>query len=199
MPAKDRYWTDPELHRRRRREQYQRRRQRELADRRDYYQSHRDHERQRERDRYWRNRQQQQFDSATRRALRSQAECELTAEQWLWVLRRHGHRCAYCGAAETLVEPLQLDHAVALSLGGRHALGNVLPACPSCNRRKSKRELEEWLEELQAASASTREEGSRFDSERVLRELGSQAQDWEIEQQQAGIEQGPALSMEAAA
>jgi 5-methylcytosine-specific restriction endonuclease McrA len=193
VPDASRYQRDPELNRRRRMESYHRHREREIDYKRRYYAANKQRIRETERARYWRDRQQQLFNSATRRALRSQAECELTQEQWEWVLARCGHRCAYCGTAATLTEPLQLDHAVALSLGGRHALGNVLPACPSCNRRKHNKRLDDWLDELVDSGQWT------VDSrERLLRELSAHAADWEIEQSQAGIEQGPALTMEAA-
>lgn len=60
---------------------------------------------------------------------------------WLRMVRRFDGRCAYCG-----VRPAQLeqDHVVPLSRGGRHAIGNVLPACRTCNAVKSRRLLVEW-------------------------------------------------------
>jgi len=55
------------------------------------------------------------------------------------LVRRHGERCAYCGA------PWQhLDHVVPLERGGTHAIGNLLPACASCNTSKNRHLLAEW-------------------------------------------------------
>ena len=61
--------------------------------------------------------------------------------EWLRLVNRHDGRCAYC---QTPCESLEMDHVIPLSRGGRHALANILPACPSCNRRKSSKLLIEW-------------------------------------------------------
>ena len=54
------------------------------------------------------------------------------------VLRRDGHRCAYCGNhAETV------DHVHPRSRGGRHEWTNVVAACVRCNHRKADRLLHE--------------------------------------------------------
>lgn len=55
------------------------------------------------------------------------------------LLNRHQGRCFYCSApADTF------DHVVPLVRGGRHTIGNLLPACRSCNSRKRHRMLVEW-------------------------------------------------------
>ena len=59
---------------------------------------------------------------------------------WRRLLRRYGDRCAYCGSAGLMTA----DHVVPLSRGGRNTIGNLLPACGSCNCRKSVRFLVEW-------------------------------------------------------
>lgn len=61
--------------------------------------------------------------------------------EWLRLVNRHGGRCAYCGLRP---EVLHMDHVVPLARGGRHAIGNVLPACPPCNQTKASRLLVEW-------------------------------------------------------
>jgi 5-methylcytosine-specific restriction endonuclease McrA len=53
---------------------------------------------------------------------------------------RFANSCAYCGAAG----PLHLDHIFPISRGGEHRIGNLIPACPSCNKRKASRLLAEW-------------------------------------------------------
>lgn len=57
------------------------------------------------------------------------------------LLARHDHRCAYCG---TRPEKLHLDHVIPLKRGGRHSIGNLLPACQPCNSSKSARLLYPW-------------------------------------------------------
>lgn len=61
--------------------------------------------------------------------------------EWLRLVNRHGGRCAYCGERP---EVLHMDHVVPLARGGRHAIGNVLPACPPCNQTKAARFVVEW-------------------------------------------------------
>lgn len=53
---------------------------------------------------------------------------------------RHGGRCAYC----RLVPATELDHVVPLKRGGYHGIGNLLPACRSCNASKNARLLYPW-------------------------------------------------------
>lgn len=37
-----------------------------------------------------------------------------------------------------------MDHVIPLARGGRHGIGNVLPACQPCNSSKGARLLAEW-------------------------------------------------------
>lgn len=55
------------------------------------------------------------------------------------VARQRG-RCAYC----EVVAPLTVEHVVPLARGGRHAIGNVVMACGSCNSSKRDSLLVEW-------------------------------------------------------
>lgn len=64
-----------------------------------------------------------------------------TAAEWDRMVNRFNHCCAYCGVR---AERLDMDHVIPLSRGGRHAIANILPACPNCNRRKSGSLLSEW-------------------------------------------------------
>lgn len=53
-------------------------------------------------------------------------------------------QCFYCdGAANTT------DHVIPLSLGGPHAVFNLVPACISCNSKKGTKLLSEWHPEAQ--------------------------------------------------
>jgi 5-methylcytosine-specific restriction endonuclease McrA len=50
------------------------------------------------------------------------------------------HRCAYCGADGDL----HIEHVVPISKGGPHSIGNIIPACESCNYSKRDSEVESW-------------------------------------------------------
>lgn len=63
-----------------------------------------------------------------------------SGKDWTRLKNRHNNRCAYCGESK----PLERDHVVPLSRGGRHALANILPACRQCNQSKKDKFLVEW-------------------------------------------------------
>lgn len=65
----------------------------------------------------------------------------VSKRDWIRLCRRWNNACAYCG----VVAPLGRDHIVPLSRGGQHSIGNLLPACRSCNSSKGSRFLIEWL------------------------------------------------------
>lgn len=69
-----------------------------------------------------------------RKALeRGAAISDFTAEQWLHLKMAFGQRCAYCHKKR----PLTQDHVIPLVRGGNHTASNIVPACQSCNSRKS--------------------------------------------------------------
>lgn len=74
-------------------------------------------------------------------ALRKSSGVRITSEQWNEVLVIFDQRCAYCPKPATTI-----DHFVALSSGGKHVIGNVVPACKSCNCSKRHRDPFEWME-----------------------------------------------------
>lgn len=57
-------------------------------------------------------------------------------EDWLSILEVFCHRCAYCLRSDV---KLTMDHVQPISKGGLHVVGNVVPACKSCNSRKNNR------------------------------------------------------------
>jgi 5-methylcytosine-specific restriction endonuclease McrA len=63
---------------------------------------------------------------------------------WNRLVDRFQGRCAYCGLPPQPNEVLEQDHVVPLSRGGAHSEGNILPACDTCNVRKSDRLIVEW-------------------------------------------------------
>jgi 5-methylcytosine-specific restriction endonuclease McrA len=58
------------------------------------------------------------------------------------VLRRDGHRCAYCGRAANTI-----DHVQPKSKGGADSWENLVACCLRCNNKKSDKSLDElgWL------------------------------------------------------
>ncbi len=71
--------------------------------------------------------------SAQRRAMERNSPGTFTSQDWEDLLVEFDHRCAYCQADGT---SLEREHMTPLSRGGVHSASNIVPACPSCNRRK---------------------------------------------------------------
>ena len=67
-------------------------------------------------------------------ARKATAVGSFTTKEWLALVATFAGRCAYCGEEG----PLQADHRTPLSRGGTNFIWNILPACRSCNCRKSK-------------------------------------------------------------
>lgn len=63
---------------------------------------------------------------------------------WQRTLHRYRFRCAYCGESGLLT----MDHVVPISRGGRHSIGNVVPACGPCNFGKHTSLAIEWRRRL---------------------------------------------------
>ena len=62
----------------------------------------------------------------------------------------NGH-CAYCGAKITMKQ-MQVDHVVPINgwrESGPDTIGNMLPACRSCNHYKSRSPLESFRKSLE--------------------------------------------------
>lgn len=57
----------------------------------------------------------------------------LSGETWKWLVSLYEHRCAYCG---NFSKDITIDHVMPLSRGGNNTLGNIVPACRSCNSLK---------------------------------------------------------------
>lgn len=79
---------------------------------------------------------------ARRKALaRKAGVLSVTARDWRRLCARHDHRCFYCHARPAR---LTMDHIIPIIRGGRHSIGNLIPACVSCNSSKSRRFIMEW-------------------------------------------------------
>jgi|688.fasta_scaffold182956_2 5-methylcytosine-specific restriction endonuclease McrA len=64
----------------------------------------------------------------------------ISAKDWNRLVARHHGKCFYCGASGRM----SMDHVVPISRDGRHSIGNVLPACITCNSSKRNRTIMEW-------------------------------------------------------
>jgi hypothetical protein len=84
-----------------------------------------------------------------RRRARAAGE-HFTFEEWEALLMEHEGHCAYCGSTD-LVEA---DDRKPLCRGGTNLIANILPACRTCNRRKHRRNEEDFRALLQAERAS---------------------------------------------
>jgi 5-methylcytosine-specific restriction endonuclease McrA len=51
-----------------------------------------------------------------------------------------GNCCAYCGSAGDM----EIEHVQAIKNGGPHDIGNIVPACSTCNTSKNAKEMESW-------------------------------------------------------
>lgn len=79
---------------------------------------------------------------ARRRQVRlARVDNDLSVSDWQLLVEAWG-ACAYCGSAGG---PFQKDCVLPISRGGRYTLGNVVPACASCNASKHNSEVSGWL------------------------------------------------------
>ena len=61
----------------------------------------------------------------------------LTSQEWLDILEEYNYRCAYCNIEfDENILPTK-DHIIPISRGGHNIKENVVPACQSCNSKKS--------------------------------------------------------------
>lgn len=88
---------------------------------------------------------------AIRRRRKGQLRAEVllfTERDWRRLVARYRGCCAYCGEPS---DSLHREHVIPLARGGRHSVGNILPAWPPCNLRKRTKLLAEWrLQTLRA-------------------------------------------------
>lgn len=82
-----------------------------------------------------------------RRGLKFRNPGFIVVTDWEWrrMVRRNDFRCTYCGVRP---DKLVMDHVIPLSRGGRHAPGNITPACHKCNSAKAAMLLIEWKLQL---------------------------------------------------
>lgn len=79
-----------------------------------------------------------------RRARRKAAGVFVVTERdWRRLVERYRGCCAYCGKPPA-DGVLHREHVVPLIRGGRHSIGNLVPACLACNYSKNRWLLTEW-------------------------------------------------------
>lgn len=67
------------------------------------------------------------------------SHCVVTRHDLERLFARFDGRCFYCSSPAT-----DVDHVIPLARGGRHAIGNFVPSCRSCNDSKGAKYLIEW-------------------------------------------------------
>lgn len=77
---------------------------------------------------------------AKRRAAELGASGSHTREEWVLLLEQCAGLCVYCLRAAT-----ERDHVQPITRGGSDDIGNLVPACRSCNSSKSDTLLLHWL------------------------------------------------------
>ena len=73
---------------------------------------------------------------------------KLTKEERIEIYNRFDGRCGYCGE-KIDIKDMQVDHIVALRVGGTDTLDNMICSCRSCNHYKSTYTLEIFKKQLQ--------------------------------------------------
>lgn len=75
-----------------------------------------------------------------RARLRHGDHLKVSLRDWTRIVNRYQGLCAYCQ-----VSPYEhQDHVIPISKGGRHSIGNLLPACSTCNLSKNASFLAVW-------------------------------------------------------
>ena len=103
-------------------------------------------ERYREQMRSWRERNRGKFNELSRRRdarKKGNGVYQVTKKELAAMLERP---CFYCGGSSGTI-----DHVIPIARGGVHAVGNLVPACKSCNSSKKDLTIMEWRKKKGAA------------------------------------------------
>lgn len=79
--------------------------------------------------------------AARRRSLKRSLPDTYTLQQWKVCKEFFNNSCAYCGKQP---KKLQQEHFIAVDRGGGYTISNIIPACRSCNARKSNIDFFKW-------------------------------------------------------
>ncbi len=80
------------------------------------------------------------YHAQKRIAIKNQLPNTFTKNDWETALKFFENSCAYCGKKEKLAQ----EHFIPISRKGGYTPDNIIPACKSCNSRKSNRSPEKW-------------------------------------------------------
>ena len=72
-----------------------------------------------------------------RATLKNNGVCEILPKD---LKRLYASPCLYCGSTERITA----DHVIPISKSGTHSIGNLVPACLSCNSSKHDHFITEW-------------------------------------------------------
>ena len=79
----------------------------------------------------------------TPRAVRLMNSKHHTPQEWEMRKLQYTNQCFYCGIKS---DHLTKDHIIPVLLGGNDEIGNIVPACMQCNRRKGIKQVESFME-----------------------------------------------------
>lgn len=164
MPLKPIIIKDKQREKRRkaRRKRYRKIHQQELAWSQAYYNEHRDEILEKKREYYAKNKYRILIRNHMRRAQDLTARHSLLVAEWKWLIQWYENKCAYCCATHELFEP-EMDCIVPISKGGELSMGNVVPACRSCNASKADHDLGVWFAKSNGHAGNvTREHVKQF-------------------------------------
>jgi Restriction endonuclease len=102
------------------------------------YQKHRDNKRAQGRIYSKKNPDKNRARNQKRRARIANAKTYLVTSQE--IKRLYSSQCLFCGRSDRI----DLDHAIPLSRGGDHSIGNLIPLCDNCNSTKYNKTIMEW-------------------------------------------------------
>lgn len=66
-------------------------------------------------------------------------------KQWKACLVHFEGKCAYCGSEQTRTKHHTKEHVVPVAKSGTSSVGNIVPACKSCNCSKQDNDMEKWF------------------------------------------------------
>lgn len=80
------------------------------------------------------------IDNQKRRSRKKLLPATLTLSEWEFIKNSFSDTCCYCGRKL----PITQEHYVAVINLGGYELGNIVPACQSCNSSKGAKYFEDW-------------------------------------------------------
>lgn len=83
--------------------------------------------------------------AAQRRRLIKAGKNAASLEEMASIIASANGKCFYC---DENADPLELDHFIPVARGGGGEIGNLIPACRSCNAKKGARDPHVWVREV---------------------------------------------------